>query len=455
LFSYRKYDDDCKYFGPYKSKLSVNYVLEFVKKNYKIRTCNKNEKTFISDNTDKTRSKLRKECLYYHIGMCLAPCIRDDVKNEYDDNIKEVTKLLSGNIKPVIDGLKEKMLKLSNEEKFEECMDIRDKIYSIEDISTKQKIDAKTDTNTDVIGIYKEGNVALIQVFEIREGKIVDRFVNILNIDKEDEDIDIILSFIKQYYNETYFLPSEIVLPCDIGEEKALIEKWLNRDNRKKVLLTENGGTDKKGLVKLANMNAKIQFAERVAKYKKDEKDIIEAKDTLKKITGLDVCERFESFDISNTQGAYNVASLVVYDGFNFKKNDYRKFRIKSFEGADDYGAMREVIERRISHAVEKKEKKYWRLPDIFLIDGGLGQVNVVLEVLKKYDIDVPVMGMVKDDNHRTRGLVYQDMEIDLHDYKELFKLITKIQDETHRFAIEYHKSLRSKAQTTWKRSPR
>ena len=300
----------------------------------------------------------------------------------------------------------------------------------------------KEEFDKDIVGMYREKDIAMIQIFEVRDGNIIDRNNNIVNIDEKDTDSEVISSFIKQYYNETFFLPRAIWLPCDI-EEEELFDKWLSRSKKKCRLVSPKRG-EKDKLVKLASLNAKIQYDQRVAKYAREEKELSVAYDDLKKMTGLDNIYRLESFDISNTSGVLNVASMVVWEGKGFKKNDYRKFRLKTVEGPDDYNALREVLTRRIERFV-KDDVKFNNLPSIFLIDGGKGQVNVVEEVLKEYKLDVPVMGMIKDDSHRTRGLIYNNVEIDLKDYKELFKLITKIQDETHRFAIEYHRSLRSK----------
>ena len=334
------------------------------------------------------------------------------------------------------------MKELSFKEKYEEAAVYRDKIKIINEITEKQKIDSREEFDKDIIGMYRDKNIAVIQIFEVRDGNIIDRNNNIVNIDENDTDSDIISSFIKQYYNETYFLPKEIWIPCDI-EERELFNKWLSRDKKKCKLINPKRG-EKDKLIKLATLNAKIQYDQRVAKYIREEKELVTAYDDLKKMTGLDEIIRLESFDISNTSGVLSVASMVVWEGKGFKKNDYRKFRLKTIDGPDDYGSIREVLIRRIERFV-KDDIKFGSLPSIFLIDGGKGQVNVAEEVLKEYSLDIPVMGMVKDDDHRTRGLVYNDVEIDLNNYKELFKLITKIQDETHRFAIEYHRSLRSK----------
>ena len=430
---HRKSKDKATYFGPYMSGGIVKEALNYIKSNYKLRLC----KLDIS----KTKKQAYKTCLYYHLNMCLAPCINKD-EERYHKEVDEVKDFLSGNTKAIIKGLETKMKQLSDEERYEEAAVYRDKIYAINDITERQKIDSKEEFDKDIIGMYRDKDIAMIQIFEVREGKIIDRNNNIVNIDENDTDSEIISSFIKQYYNETYFLPKEIWLPCDI-EEVELFDEWLSRDKKKCKLISPKKG-EKDKLVKLASLNAKIQYDQRVAKYVREEKELSIAYDDLKKMTGLDSISRLESFDISNTSGVLNVASMVVWEGKGFKKNDYRKFKLKTIDGPDDYGSLREVLTRRIERFV-KDDVKFNSLPSIFLIDGGIGQVNAVEEVLKEYKLDVPAMGMVKDDNHRTRGLVYNGVEIDLNEHKELFKLITKIQDETHRFAIEYHRFLRSK----------
>ena len=426
---HRKSDDNAKYFGPYKSMGIISNIFKFIKENYRIRLC-------------KTLQK--KECLYYHLNMCLAPCINKNIKDEYKNEILNIISLLSGDTKELINDLTKKMIEASNNEDFENAIIYRDKINNINEINERQKIENKNDNNKDILGLYRNNNIAVIQIFEMRDGNIIDRNTNILNIDINDTDSEILESFIKQYYNQTYFLPNEIWLPCEI-DEFEIINKWLNRDNKKVNLIVPKIGDNDK-LVKLASANAKIQYDQKIKKYLKESENISIAIDTLSKITGINNIYRFESYDISNTAGNLNVASMVVWEGNGFKKNEYRKFRIKNVTSMDDYSSMEEVIDRRLNRYINNDDK-FINLPSIFLIDGGLGQVNIVKKVLKKYLIDIPVIGMVKDEHHNTRGLIYEDYEIDLKNYKELFWLISKIQDETHRFAIEYHKSIRSKEQ--------
>lgn len=430
---HRKSKDKALYFGPYMSGGIVTEALKYIKDNYKLRLCK-------LDLSKKKQIKY-KECLYYHLNMCSAPCVNENVE-DYMKEVNEVKNFLSGNTKEIIRELEKKMNDYASDNKFEEAAEYRDKIRTINEITEKQKIDSKEEFDKDIVGMYREKDIAMIQIFEVRDGNIIDRNTNIVNIDENDTDSEIISSFIKQYYNETFFLPREIWIPIEI-EDKELYDEWLSRDTRKcKLVVPKKGSKDK--LVKLASLNAKIQYNQRVAKYLREEKELGIAYEDLKKITGIDEIKRLESYDISNTSGVLNVASMVVWEGKGFKKNDYRKFKIKTVTGPDDYASMEEVITRRVERFV-KDDAKFNSLPSIFLIDGGRGQVNVALSVLSKYQIDIPVIGMVKDENHRTRGIIYNDVEVDLHNYKELFKLITKIQDETHRFAIEYHRSLRSK----------
>ena len=441
FFVHRKSKDNAKYFGPYKSGNSAKTVIDFIKAAYKLRSC----RMPIRYDGGKENNKKYKECLYYHLNMCLAPCIDKNVKEEYDDNIKQVIEFLSGKFDNAIENLTKKMEEASDAENFEKAIEYRDKINSIYAISERQKIEQSKIDDKDIIGMYRAADLALIQIFEVRDGNIIDRNINFLNIDENDTDEDIYESFIKQYYNQTYFMPSEIWISKEL-EDKNLLEEWLskNADKKVKIVVPKIGQNDK--LVKLANMNAKIQWDQRAHSHVKEKNDIDIALSDLCKITGLDEVNRLESYDISNTAGSINVASMVVFEGYNFKKNDYRKFRIKTVAGPDDYASMREVIDRRVKHFIDN-DMKFGALPSIFLIDGGLGQVAVAKEVLDQYVIDIPVIGMVKDDNHKTRALVYDGYEVDLKNFKELFKLITRIQDETHRFAIEYHKSLRTKAQ--------
>lgn len=430
---HQKGRDKDTYFGPYKSSNAVKYVLQYIKKNYKLRQC--------KINLSLNRKKPYKKCLYHHLNMCVGPCIDLD-KDRYDEQIKEVKKLLNGGIDEIIKKFTDEMIEFSNNDDFENAIILRDKITALKEIAEHQKIDSKDALDKDVIGLYRKDNIAMVQIFEVRDGKIIDRNTNILNIDEEDRDSDIMASFLKQYYNETSFLPREIWMPIEI-EDKELFDKWLNRDKTKcKLVFPKRGEKDK--LIKLASINAKIQYDQKVAKYVKEEKELISAYDTLKKITGVDKIERLESYDISNTAGVLNVASMVVWEGKNFKKNDYRKFRLKTVTESNDYAALTEVLSRRIERYLIN-DSKFNHMPSIFLMDGGIGQVSVAEKTLEKYDIKIPVIGMVKDDNHRTRGLVYNGVEVDLSNYAELFKFITKIQDETHRFAIEYHRSLRSK----------
>ena len=430
---HRKSKDKATYFGPYMSGGIVKEALDYIKDNYKLRLC----KLDLSN----PKKNNYKTCLYFHLKMCSAPCINRD-ETEYMKEVSEVKDFLSGNTKGIIKELERKMNECSEENKFEEAAIYRDKIITMNEITEKQKIDSKEEFDKDIVGMYREKDIAMIQIFEVRDGNIIDRNTNILNIDEKDTDEEVISSFIKQYYNETFFLPKEIWIPVEICE-KELFDEWLSRDKKKcKIITPKKGSKDK--LVKLASLNAKIQYDQKVSKYVREEKELAIAYDDLIKITGIEEVNRLESYDISNTSGVLNVASMVVWEGNGFKKNDYRKFRIKTVQGPDDYASMVEVISRRIERFV-KEDSKFNKLPSVFLIDGGLGQVTVVEDTLKKYQIDIPVVGMIKDDNHRTRGLVYNGFEIDLHEYKELFRLITKIQDETHRFAIEYHRSLRSK----------
>ena len=400
FFVHRKYDDNAKYFGPYKSAGTVYQILDYIKKNYKIRNCKMaitkkdNENHFDDKNAPmviKNGTK-KKECLYYHLNMCLAPCIDKTVYDVYKNQLHDICLFLNGDFNEIIKNLKSLMNEASNNNDFEHAIKYRDQINSIYEIEERQKIDQKTDSDIDVVGFYKGEKVAVVQIFEIRDGNIINRNVHFLDIDQNDLDVDILESFIKQYYNDPYFLPSEILLPFNLNEED-LISKWLSRDKKKiKIVVPKIGQNEK--LVKLATTNAKIQYEQRSKKYEKEKNEIKIAYNTLEKIIGDTNIDRIESYDISNTAGSINVASMVVFQHGNFMKNEYRKFRIKTVEKSDDYASMREVITRRINRYKENSEK-FANLPSLFLIDGGIGQVNIVKDVLNEYNINIPIMGMV------------------------------------------------------------
>ncbi|MDO5564619.1 MAG: excinuclease ABC subunit UvrC [Eubacteriales bacterium] len=438
LFVRSKSNDKSIYFGPFKSTYDVREVLDLVKKTYKIRSCNI---------PIKKNSNAKRECLYYHLGYCIAPCINKNIKNEYDNNIKSAISFLNGKYEDTLLLLDKQMEKLSLEEEYEDAAKIRDLIFSIRNLKEKQKINQNNFIDKDIIGLYKEDEYASLQIFILRDGKIIDRISKIMSIDKEDKSEEILQDFIKQFYNDSPFIPNEIFIPIKLKEdENDLLEKWLSKNKKKKThLLYPIKGNNAK-LINLTNTNAKISLKQFLEKNKKKEDSLINAIQYLKNVLNIDSLHRIESYDISNISGTNSVGSMVCFIDGKMSKKDYRKFKIRNVLGPNDYLSIKEVIERRIGHL---NAENY---PNLLLIDGGMQQVNVTKKVLEEHNISIPICGMVKDDKHRTRGLLFNNKEVlfnnSQYNYsKEAFKLITNIQDETHRFAISYHKLLRSKEQ--------
>lgn len=414
LFSRKIEKDNAKYFGPYVDVTAINNVIDSLKDIYKIRYC---------DTTNLPKTK----CMYYEIKRCDGPCICD-CKDKYQENIKKIIEILSGNNAEVLKELKEKMMKYSDEMDFEMAIKYRELIKSFERINLKQNINNQFDSQ-DIIAYERIENRAIVVIFFIRDGKLVNRDYFYL----ENVENDILSSFIKQYYSNIIYFPKEIIISEDI-EDKELLQEWINEKVKGvKILIPQKGQKNK--LIELATQNAKVLANEEIQKIKSKQDKLSEELKEISNIIGVEELKRMESFDISNTAGVLNVASMVVFEDGNFKKNSYRKFRLNTV-GADDYECMKEVITRRFT---DDKMKFY---PTVLLIDGGKGQVNIVENVLKDLNIDIPVCGMVKDDNHRTRGLFYQNKEYSI---KKSINLITRIQDETHRFAVSYHSLLRSK----------
>ena len=447
--------DKAKYFGPYTSALAVQDTIELLKKTYFIRTCNK---VFPRD--------IGKErpCLYYHLGQCKAPCQNYISKEDYQKNIEHVQEFLNGNYTLITKRLEEQMQKYSEEMEFEKAAEYRDLLFSVRKLSEKQKADDEIVIDRDIIAFATAGDEAVAQVFFVRDGKMIGREHFYLTGVVGESRSDIMANFIKQFYSGTPYIPKELLL-SEETKEKELLENWLGARRGKRVHIVVPKKGEKERLVELARKNASLVLqkdSERIARQEKQTKDALhEIADLLQ----LKELYRIEAFDISNINGFENVASMVVFEGGKPKKADYRKFKIKTVAGADDYASMKEVLTRRFEHAkrelVELKETyqeetveeiqqigSFTRLPDLILMDGGKGQVNIAIEVLKEQGLDIPVCGMVKDDTHRTRGLYHNNVEIPMDNKSEGFHLITRIQDETHRFAIQYHRSLRGKAQT-------
>ncbi len=444
VFAREMKKDKNRYFGPYKSASSVKDTIELLQKIYKLRSCNKNLPRDIGKG---------RPCLNYHIKQCNAPCMGYISKEDYNVGIEGVLNFLNGKYTELIKSLEEKMYKASEQMQFEEAASYRDLLFSVKEIVERQKITNDDFVDRDIIAYAAEGNDAVVQVFYVRNGKLIGREHFYMKLSPHDSGNDILSSFIKQYYSGTPNLPKELFLSEEI-EDVELFEEWLTikRGNKVKVFVPKKGQKEK--LVLLAAKNARLVLLQDKEKVKRQAERTIEAAAGLFKMLGIESKNdyRVEAFDISNTAGYQSVGSMTVHENGKPKRNDYRKFKIKTITGPDDYGSMREVLTRRFSHGLKELEEglelgSFNRFPDLIMMDGGKGQVNVALQVLEELGIDVAVCGMVKDDNHRTRGLYFKNRELPLDTGSEIFKLITRIQDETHRFAIEYHRSLRGKQQ--------
>ena len=448
LFSREMKKDKSKYFGPYTSAGAVKDSIELINKLYKLRTCNRK--------LPKDAGKERP-CLNYHIHQCKAPCQNWISPEEYKKQVDEALEFLNGNYAKILKELQQKMETASENLEFEEAATYRDLLNSVKQVAQKQKITDSEGEDRDVIALAKDEQDAVVQVFFVRNGKLIGReHFYMTNVSEETEG-QILSSFVKQFYAGTPFVPKELLLQEEIDEED-IISKWLSGKRGNKVWLRFPKKGTKEKLVDLASRNAAMVLSQDKERIKREEGRTIGAVKEIAALLGLDKVHRMEAFDISNISGFENVGSMVVYEKGKPKKSDYRKFKIKSVSGPDDYGCMKEVLTRRFLHGMEEskelKEKNieeqfgsFTRFPDLLLMDGGKGQVNIALQVLDELKLNIPVCGMVKDDNHRTRGLYYNNEEIPIDKHSEGFKLITRVQDEAHRFAIEYHRSLRSKEQ--------
>ena len=438
--------DHAKYYGPYTSSTSVKNTIELLQKLYKIRTCTRS----LTEQSDEA-------CLYYHIGQCEAPCLGLISKEQYAESVHKVIEFLNGDYKPIISELEQKMLSASDELDFEKAKEYRDLLFSVKQIAQKQKITDQPGEDKDIIALAKDEKSVIIQIFFVRNGKIIGREHFYMKNSEEEAIEDIIKSFVMQFYAGTPFIPKEIIIPCEI-EDHTLIEEWLTdkRGNRVRITVPQKGKKEK--LVELAEKNAEIVLRQDIDKIKREDARTYGAVREIEELLNLKGIIRMEAFDISNISGFESVGSMVVYEKGKPKRNDYRKFRIKSVIGPNDYASMQEVLMRRFEHGLKEREEyeknkkssqfgKFTKFPDLIMMDGGKGQVNIAEEVLNTLKLNIPVCGMVKDDNHRTRGLFFHNEEIPIAHSSEGFKLITRIQDEAHRFAIEYHRSLRSKGQ--------
>lgn len=443
LFARRMKKDKNRYFGPYTSAGAVKDVIELVRKLYQVRSCSRT----LPRDCGKDRP-----CLYYHINQCTGPCTGNVSQEAYRENIQKVIRFLNGDFNETIDRLTDKMLKASEEMRFEDAAECRDLIQSIRKIGERQKITAYGEEDRDIIAVAMDESLdlreqdAVVQVFFMRSGKLIGRDHFYLRVARGDTKEQVLSSFIKQFYAGTPFIPREIMMQTEV-EDRVIIEEWLTTRRKQKVhILVPKKGTKEK-LVELARENARMVLDKDRERIKREEGRTIGAVHEVENWLGLKDIVRMEAFDISNISGFESVGSMVVYEKGKPKKSDYRKFRIKSVQGPNDYASMEEVLMRRFTHESCGEFDSFSRMPDLLLMDGGRGQVNIALEVLGKLGLQIPVCGMVKDDHHRTRGLYYNNVEIPIEVNSEGFRLITRIQDEAHRFAIEYHRSLRSRDQ--------
>ncbi len=437
LFARRMRKDKAKYFGPYTSAGAVKDVIELVQKLYHIRTCNRSLPRDIGK---------ERPCLYYHIHQCHGPCQGKVSQEEYHRQIQGALQFLNGNSDEILRELEEKMRQAAEELRFEDAAAYRDLCGSIRKIKERQKITSYGEEDKDVVAMAMEGQDAVVQVFFVREGKLIGRDHFYLKVVPGDSREQVLSSFLKQFYAGTPFIPREIMLQSAI-EDGEIIEEWLSARRGQKVYLRVPKKGQKEKLVELAAENARMVLAKDKERIKREEGRTIGAVREVEEWLGLRGIQRMEAYDISNISGFESVGSMVVYERGKPKRSDYRKFKIKWVQGPNDYASMEEVLTRRFTHESSKEFDSFSILPDLILMDGGKGQVNVALKVMEALNLRIPVCGMVKDDHHRTRGLYYENREIPIDTSSEGFRLITRIQDEAHRFAIEYHRSLRSKEQ--------
>ena len=443
LFARRMKKDKARYFGPYTSGGAVKDVIELVRKLYQVRSCNRS----LPRDTGKDRP-----CLYYHMKQCKAPCQGYISQEEYRKNINKVIKFLNGDFQDAISELMEKMQKASEEMRYEDAMEYRDLISSIRKIGERQKITGYGQEDRDIIAVAMDDSEdlrdqdAVVQVFFIRDGRLIGRDHFYLRVAKGDTKAQVLSSFLKQFYEGTPFIPSEIMLQSEI-EDADIIEEWLSGRRKQKVHIRVPKKGTKEKLVELALENARMVLAKDRERIRREEGRTIGAVHEVEEWLGLKNVVRMEAYDISNISGFESVGSMVVYEKGRPKRSDYRKFKIKWVQGPNDYASMEEVLTRRFTHESNGEFDSFARLPDLILMDGGRGQVNIAMKVLNELGISIPVCGMVKDDHHRTRGLYFNNVEIPIDTSGEGFRLITRIQDEAHRFAIEFHRSLRSREQ--------
>ncbi len=431
IMSHQMRRDKSLYFGPYTDRKAVHDIIALLKKLFKLRNCSRQ---IYTGNTNE------RPCLYYQIGQCSAPCAGYVSKEEYNEQIKESISFLNGDTRNIEAKLKAEMIEAANKMEFETAAEIRDTLQSISAITEKQRVNKTSTDDRDIIATARNNEDSVISIFFIREGTLIGRENHHMMSDPSVETSEIITEFIKQYYTGTPFIPKEILTVTEI-DDKELITDYLSERKGQKVIISSPQKGEKKGLIKLAEDNAKLVLSQDIERIKRAEKRTTGACQEIADLIGINTASRMEAYDISNISGYHSVASMVVFVDGKPKRNAYRKFRLKTVEGPDDYASMKEVLSRRFT------SDSIGELPDVIMMDGGKGQVHVAEVVLNSLGIDIPVCGMVKDDNHRTRALLYNDKEINFSKGSEAIHMITALQDETHRFAITYHKQLRSEEQ--------
>lgn len=432
--------DGAKYFGPFTSGAAIRDTIELLNKLFHLRNCRK----VLPRDVGKERP-----CLYHQMGQCPAPCQGSVGREEYRENFQKALSFLNGNTKEVMKDLQQKMEQLAQNMQFEEAAVYRDLIDSVRQVTERQKITSEDQEDRDIIAIARNEDEAVVQVFFIRGGKLIGREHYYLSGVLEEVEGHILSAFIKQMYAGTPYVPRELWTECEPEDSGAILE-WLAKKRGHKVFFRHPKRGEKVRLLDLAKRNAHMVLAQDAEKLKQEREKTLGAMEEIERLLGLQGLNRVESYDISNINGFETVGSMVVFEKGRAKKNDYRKFRIRTVTGPDDYHSMEELLTRRFTHGQRQElaEMDSFRLfPDVIFMDGGKGQVNVAERVLQELKIDIPVCGMVKDDHHRTRGLFFRNEEIPIDIHGQGFRLITRIQDETHRFAIEYHRQIRGKAQ--------
>lgn len=431
LYSHSMKRDHCKYFGPYTNARAVKDILELINKLYHLRTCNRR----LPQDIGKDRP-----CLYYQIGQCKAPCDGRISQEDYGRQVQAALSFLNGNYRDILSQLQDQMKRQAEEMEFEKAAETRDLIESIRHIEDKQQMSKSSGDDRDVIAFAATEKDIVVTVFFVRDGKLLGRENHHMNGGSEEAFPEVLAAFMKQYYSGTPSLPKEILVP-ELPDEQQILEAYLSdrRGAKVQILVPQKG--DKKKILDLATENARLVLSQDMERVRRQEKRTIGAANEIAQMIGIPSANRMEAYDISNISGVLSVASMVVFEQGKPKKNAYRKFRLRTVMGPDDYASMKEVLSRRFT------DERMDVLPDVIMMDGGKGQVNVALMVLDSLGLDIPVCGMVKDDNHRTRGLYYNNEEVQFPKGSEAMLMVTALQDEAHRFAIEYHRQLRSRNQ--------